>query len=264
MPFPSTKRFKFHNNPLVEVVCQFSFASPVDAGVFTDENFVALHNEIKANFPQFKKGKSLSIKVETEKNSVIQEESVVYEFSSLDEKVKIITHHSSLSIVTTNYESREIFFGYVESVFEKMNKMKLTGVIDRVGLRFKDIISRDSLEGISKNTCWSELLNEPLIPFLSSEDDISSNILGMESKFLIKLDEINENAKMSTIFASVTNAETSEPCFIIDSDFYNDGEIEYEAAKQFLYGANRKSRDFFQWCLKPKLFQLLKPEEVAD
>ncbi|MEJ6475979.1 TIGR04255 family protein [Pseudoalteromonas piscicida] len=257
MPFESKPRVKFQKNPLIEVASELVFVSPVE-DMEQGEKLVSLHTKIKDKLPLFKKAKSVALHVDTKDQSVSQVESVLYEFASLDETVKVFIEPEKLTFLTSDYQSKEEFFSYIDYVYEALRSLELTNPIKRVALRYKDVIRRSQLGNEFINTEWSELIRESLISIFK-DNDLIENILGTQSNFTIKLNGIDRNAKMSAQYGVVEHNETKEQCFMIDSEFYTDGVFEYDTASKFLQEANIKARDFFQWCIKPKLYEALEP-----
>lgn len=263
MPFESTERVKFHNNPLIEVVAQLNFASLVE-DFLADEKLVELHTLISSKLPLFNKNNNVSLHVNADKNSVTQEIKPIYEFSTIDGLVKAIISQESLVIATTSYTSKEDFFGYLDFVYDAVKKVGVSEPFSRLGLRHKDVIQKNSLGEDIKASEWTELIRNSLVSMFM-EKSVSSEITGTQSSFALKLNDIDKNAHMNVSYGLVSNANTGEPCFLIDSDFFIEGRVfEYADARDLFNKGNVKSRDFFQWCLKPKLFNALKPESIPE
>ena len=262
MPFELKPRVKFHKNQLIEVVCQLTYVSPI-LGMDDSSRFVELHDKIKDRFPLFKKAKSVSLHVQTENQAVEKIEKPLYEFSSMDEQTKITVDSEGFSCVTTNYVSKEAFFDNMSLIYNSLNELKfITVPFKRIGLRYKNIIQKSVLGEDIVKASWSDLLKNTLTSIFS-ENDFSDNVIGTQSNVVINLNDIGENARMNANYGIVTHAQTGEECFIIDSDFYIEGVINYDTATQFLADANVKSRNFFQWCIHPRLYEALKPERIG-
>lgn len=262
MPFEQKPRIKFNKNPLIEVICKFNFISPID-GMDNTDLLVQLHDSIKKKLPLFKKAKSLTVELNTDNQTVGKSEGVVYEFSSLDESVQVMVESDSITCATSNYQSKEEFFDYFLCVYNNLQRLYSVNLISKVGLRYKDVIQRSVLNDNLTDVGWHELIKEPLVAVFADED-LSASILGVQSGFTIKLDGIGKNARMNANYGIVSHAETKEQCFLIDSDFYIDGVFDYDTAEKFLYNANAKARDFFQWCIKPRLYEALDPEALCS
>jgi uncharacterized protein (TIGR04255 family) len=262
MPFELKPRIKFHKNPLIEVACQLTYVSPI-LGVEDMTKLVAFHALVKDKLPLFKKAKSVSLNINTDSQAVDTIEAVMYEFSSIDEQVKVTIDAQNIACVTTNYESKEVFFGYIDDVYNALMDVGLITVpFKRVGLRYKNVIQRSLLGNEIKDANWSSLLADSLTSIFNDKD-FSDNIVGTQSNIVISLNDIENNAKMNVNYGLVTHAQSKEECFIIDSDFYIEGVIAYAAANGFLSEANIKSRNFFQWCIKPKLYEALGAEQLT-
>jgi uncharacterized protein (TIGR04255 family) len=261
MPFELKPRIKFHKNPLIEVVCQLTYVSPI-LGMEDASKLVNLHAIIKDKLPLFKKAKAVSLHVNADNQAVNQIEKPVYEFASIDEQTKITVDADGISCVTTNYVSKEVFFEYINEVYNALEELGfITVPFKRIGLRYKDVIQRSVLGDQIAKSKWSDLLRDSLTSIFS-DNDFSANVLGTQSNVVIKLNDVGDNARMNANYGIVTHAKTQEECFIIDSDFYIEGVLNYGAASSFLSSANIKSRNFFQWCIKPRLYEALEPEDI--
>lgn len=265
MPFEQKPRVRFHNDPLVEVVCQFVFVSEIDEiGNGHADKLVRLHDAIKNKLPLFKRSKNVSLEVNTDTQSVSQVETPIYEFSSIDESVNVVISPNSVSCTTTKYESKETFFAYIFSVYEALESLNLVLPIKRIGLRYKDVIQRSKLAIEGESIQWGELLKSSLVSILEEEELAKTKIIGTQSNFTLVLDSIGKNAKMNVSCGIVHHAQTREQCFMIDSDYFIEGIFDYDSASDFLHRANVKARDFFQWCITDKLYEALKPERIGS
>lgn len=261
MPFPETKRIKFQNNPLIEVVCQLTFSDKLysDDESFSDEALL-LHNELKSLLPFFVKAKSISVEIESQQQIVNKTESEIFEFTSKDQASKIILTPDSIALVTNQYESWESFYGIIEFSLSKLEQYPVTQNLKRIGLRYKDVIEKSKV-GLDSSCPWSELLNDK-ITCLMQDDVISRKISGLQSNFTIDLTDICKKSKMNANYGTVSNSETKEICFMIDCDFSVEGDINSDSTKEYLDAFNVKSRNFFQWCIKEKLYRALQPRDV--
>lgn len=261
MPFPEKNRVKFNNNPLIEVVCQLTFSQKLYGKDSTFENDAAsIHDEIKSELPFFTKAKSVSIEIESSNQKVKHNEVEVFEYSSQDQTSKVILSPDSFTLVITKYEGWQSFYKLLSFVVSKLEKYSATKSYKRIGLRYKDIIQRSSL-GLSPSVRWHELLNDKLTCLLQN-DEFSEKIKGLQSSFIMDLSDIDEHSRMSSTYGIVSHSETKETCFMVDSDFYVEGEITNDSSKKYLDAFNLKSRNYFQWCLKERLYSALQPTEI--
>jgi len=261
MPFPTTKRVKFHSNPLVEVVCQLNFLGKLynsEEGFSKEASL--LHDKLKTELPFFNKAKTVSVEIDSANQNVNKTEIDVFEFASDDQKYKLVISPDSLALVTTDYNGWEAFSKLLEFTLKNLNDYPVTKTFKRVGLRYKDVIQRSQLD-IDLSTSWSELLNDNITCLLRS-DDIANQIKGIQTNFTMSLPDIDKRSHMNANYGLVSHADTKEICFLIDSDFYVEGEINNDSSTEFLDAFNIKSRNFFQWCIKEQLYRNLKPEEI--
>lgn len=263
MPFDSKPRVKFNNDPLVEVVCQIVFVSRIKE-MDTPNKLIQLHDSIKNLLPLFRKAKSVSLDVNTDTQKVSHTETVVYEFLTIDESVRVSISPDNMSFVTNRYESKENFFNYIDAVYKALDVIFEIPLIKRVGLRYQDVIQRSRLGEGFFDMPWNELLRGSLISIFEEDEIAKTTLLGAQSNFVIALGSISKDAKMNVKCSIVYHAETKEACFMIDSDYYTEEILAYDAALSFLHDANVKARDFFQWCIKPKLYDALLPEQIQQ
>lgn len=252
-------RVRFNKNPLIEVVAQFRFAL-VDESVHKPETLISIHDKIRANLPLFNKVKSLGIHVNTETQTVDQVEQYVYEFSTLDGDIKLSFDGQVLTCVTNKYSSKESFFKYIFLFYRALSEVLQLSQITRVGLRYKDVIQRSSLGPDLCNANWEDLLNDSLISMLTN-DEFRNSVSGFQNQFII---DITKSAKLQANCFLGRHSKNKELCFIIDSDFYTEGVMDYDSAKDFLDTANVYARNFFQWCIKPKLYDALEPQPIPE
>lgn len=258
MSFTKIPRTKLFRNPLVEVVAQIVFVAETD-GFDSSEKALQLHNSVKEHFPLFKKAKSVSLNVNADDQSVHQVERPIYEFSSFDETARIVVEADSLVWVLKKYESRELLFEYIKSVYVAIENAGLARPIRRVGLRYKNVIQRSLLSGVDDEAEWTTLLRSSLIS-VQDDADLKPSILSAGGSFTLGLADLGKNAKMNANYGIVKHAQSNESCFMIDSDYFIEGILDYDSAMQFLGNANDKARDFFHWCITGKLLAEFGPE----
>lgn len=259
MPFPEKKRVKFTVNPLIEVISQLSFLTPYTADDgFNADNMASLHGSVKELFPLFDINKSVTVEYQAEAQTSTTHEEELFEFSNIDKSCKIILRRESVSIATPLYESWEEFKGNLDyfitnGLCQHLPKKALS----RVGLRYRDVINRSALglDGVP----WSQLLNKSIAP-LFYDDDIRNSLVGGNTTANIRLED--HPGMLLANYGLVTYNPTGEECYLIDSDFYIQGEFDYGAADEHLGVFNTKSRNFFQWAILERLYQALGPTEV--
>lgn len=259
MPFPEKKRVKFAVNPLIEVISQLSFLTPYtsDEG-FSAENMSNLHESVKDRFPLFDINKTVTVEYQAETQASATHEEDLFEFSSIDKNWKITLRKESVSIATPTYECWGEFKANLDYfIHEGLLKHCSPKHLGRIGLRYRDVINRSELglDGVP----WNELLNRSIAP-LFYDDDIRGNLLGGNTTANINLED--HPGVLLANYGLVTFNPTGEECYLIDSDFYIQGEFDYGAADEHLGIFNTKSRNFFQWAILERLYRALGPEEI--
>ncbi|MGY5797722.1 TIGR04255 family protein [Rheinheimera faecalis] len=252
-------RVKFHKNPLIEVVAQFRFAI-ADESIHKPEVLIGIHDKVRSDLPLFNKVKSLGIHVNTEAQTVEQLEQFVYEFSTIDGEVKLSFDGQVLTCVTNRYSSKEVFFRYIFLFYEALETSLKLSPITRVGLRYKDVIQRSTLGAEIIDSNWEDLLNDSLVSMLTN-NEFRGTISGFQNQFIV---DITKDEKLQASCFLGRHSLSKELCFIVDSDFFTEGVMDYGSAKDFLNKSNIYARNFFQWCIKPKLYDSLEPEPIPE
>lgn len=259
MPFPNKKRVKFDRNPLMEVVCQLTFLTPYAEQDFTSDKIAELHDSVKRDFPLFDIQKSTISKVDLTAGAteVKREEEASYEFSTLDKEWKIILTKGFITVATPAYKNWEEFIGKLYGfIGNGLNNSFPQKKLKRVGLRYKDVINRSEL-GLA-DVPWGELLNDTVA--VLHRGKLLPYLVGENTHVILKLKD--NPGLLSAHYGLVTHHPTGEICFLFDSDFYIQGEIDYGEARQHLDVFNVKSRNFFQWAILEKLFRALQPRDL--
>lgn len=260
MPFPEQPRVKYQNNPLVDVVCQWVFSGKTSGSELNAVSAAEIHEKIREQFPLFNIAKIVSVEVNPQNQSLNQFEEEQYEYRSADSSKKIDITKNRVTLTTTMYTSWEEFRGDFLSVVDLGIKPIFGDIeISRVGLRYKDIIERSSIQ--LTEASWDELITPYLSSFYSKENAMANHVVGEQSKIVLSLPE-NEG-RLNITYGLVTNSNTQEQCFLLDSDFYIEGKLDDSAAREFMDRYNIKARNFFRWSITDKLHNLLQPTEVG-
>ena len=104
---------------------------------------------------------------------------------------------------------------------------------------------------------WSELLRPEVCGLAGLPD---ADLPLWRSQAVIRLPEEIGSVLLNCYLAS--DAETGEPAFVIDSDFFTDAQTETAHAPSQLEAFTRQSSYFFRWCVTDRLHAALGPIPV--
>lgn len=264
MPFPEQPRIIFRKNPLDQVICQLRFPTilKIDTDVPAD-----FQEKVKDNFPNFSESTEINIEIPLkEKTSVPSEllQDVIktpghknYEFKSNDGLWKVNLTRSFIALSTNKYERWEKFKNKLNIALNAFISVYSPPHFSRIGLRYIDVVKRSRLN--LNDTDWRELLNPFVLGLLASEEIVSS-VINFENKYELNLPDNESRVRVITKFVRL--ADSSEVCYMIDSDFYNSQKNTIENASVKLDFLNNLGSRLIQWYITDKLFKAMEPEEI--
>lgn len=261
MPFPDQPRVKYQQNPLVEVICQWAFDDQTQKAVSTLDAAIAarIHDAIKDRFPLFNIAKRVGLEVNTQQQTVQQRDAEQYEFRSIDSSKKIDLNQNSVTLTTVVYDGWEVFRDdFLYFIDHGLNQAFGSLGVKRIGLRYKDVVQRSSV-GLDKEP-WNHLINPYLSNLHHEDNEMAVNIIGEQSQIVIALP--NQEGRLNVTYGLVTNANSKELCFLIDSDFYYEGQLDDPTTREYMDRYNVKARNFFRWCISDSLHGALAPERI--
>ena len=262
MPFPSTKRVIYRQNPLQQVICQLRFPPilRIDA-----EIPVTFQEKIRSSFPNFKETSEIAVPFpeglevlpEAFRSLIPTSGTKNYEFSSEDNHWKINLTRTFLSLSTTKYERWEKFSDKLREPWDVLVSEYSPSYFSRVGLRYVDVIRRSTL-GL-ENVPWEQLLQPHILGVVASPN-VGESVLQYEGKYEIRLGDEKSLVRMIT---KLTNERpTDEPCFVIDSDFFSTEKTAIPNTMEKLDLFHTRASRLIQWAILPQLHQAMEPQEI--
>ena len=256
------ERVQLKNNPLVEVIIQIQFPRSMEIDSTMPVQF---HKSIMDDFPIFEKQESFYVDLKLGPDSKpllpTQEKAPnVYFFKNVENSRRVSLSSQFLALSIDKYENWKEFSNLFESAFQKLKDIYQVPILNRIGLRYKNIISRSSLGLI--DTPWSKLINKNVLgPFLidgmfENETSSESSLIASNSLTNLKLDDYS--LIIQTGF--IDNVETREKCFVIDNDFFQQdiiqtNNLDIGKSLEVLYG---DSASAFRYIVSDKLFESFK------
>jgi uncharacterized protein (TIGR04255 family) len=230
MKIESSERVVYQRNPLAEVICQLRFA---DIGEITDEKrdgFASAMREL--GYPTLSIDTSVSLKQEL-MAKIIQgdfgiqpfEQKITYHFQN-DLGYRVSLERGFLALTCTSYTQWNDFSTHLQTVAKRFTKFFDGVELERLGLRYKDVIEREEL-GLG-DIPWHELISAFLLGPLAanaladSQMVVESNVASFLSQTLLTLD----NSSVLLQSSLLTSVDKQKRAFMIDADFFLKDELD--------------------------------------
>jgi uncharacterized protein (TIGR04255 family) len=256
MEFKDHPRVIYAKNPITEVLFQIRMP-----------RLLAIEQQLPVQFQESLKDKFPILEARTEQEVIISPQGkgvtqtqhpTVYDFRSIDRHWCVSLSSQFFALVNNKYERWEHFRDASENVISAMLKTYDPVLFSRVGLRYKSVISRESL-GLD-SVPWKELISNGACGFfdqLGSYEQEKDELLMYQSQVQFLIDPGKANLRTSL----VKNPNTNEIGFLIDGDYFTDEEKETDlnAAVEALGQLHKYAYKVFRWCIKPKLHDAMEP-----
>src|SRR3990167_10038922 len=192
--FPESERVLYKNNPLVEVICQFRYPTilRIREGKLAD-----FQDRVRQDYPVYSEQEpSIGVPPQIPKELAVIFEQVKipipsglvsHRFSTTDSQRFISLRDEFIALAETKYERWELFRQELIKAESALKEVYKPAFYSRIGLRFKDIISRRNLK--LTDVGWQDLLNSHIIGELG-EKEVSDAILRIQTRAVIKIPEI--------------------------------------------------------------------------
>lgn len=256
MPIPESERVIYRNNPLAQVVCQLRFPQVLRIASQTPAEF---QDRIRDAYPHYeKKAPNVPPNAPAELARIVNTlapdaSSVVHEFVSADRKWTVALSSGFVALDTRAYVHWQDFRDRVASVTAALRELYEPAFYTRIGLRYIDRINRSEL-GLA-DACWSDLL-APHIAGELGATEISSEIEHVVRELKIRLPDEEGFLHVKHGFRNPDIA-AKEQSFVIDADFFTEGQREIDDATGILERFNRSAGNWFRWCISSRLHQAL-------
>lgn len=254
MPIPHRKRVRFGKNPLVEVVFQAQFNSLLE---IEQELPVRFHTAVRDQFPVFNLSSFVEIPVGPVQGPASPSAMRHYEMGSVDGRWKIALTSTFLALATTVYDSWDEFRKNAHFALDGFFGSYRPAFFSRVGLRYRDLISRDSL-GL-KDVPWRDLISPHISGVLGADGLDEGELIGMRGVFALSLrDDLHVQVQHG-----IVEGPTGGRDYVIDSDYFTEPMVEAttDATIEALDGFRPYPNDLFQWSISDRLRDAMEPVE---
>ena len=264
MPFPIAQRVIYKTNPLEQVICQLRFPPILRIDAEIPAKF---QDRIRAEFPNYSETSEIKLEVPSGIKGTIPPEIISqmfqssggknYEFSSEDGFWKINLTRAFIALTTSKYERWEHFKDKLRLPLQALVDAYAPSHFSRVGLRYVDVIKRSILN--LQDADWKELLQPYVLGVLASQE-VGKQVAAFESRHEIDLSDGQSAVRI--IMRFVEAPDTSELCYVIDSDFHNTTKIQISDATDKLDFLSARGTRLFQWCITERLHNAMEPQPL--
>ena len=247
------KRVKYENSPLAEVIFQVRF--PNILRIASEEPSV-FQETIRGQYPLLSVNNNETIvEINGQKQSVGVTKN--YQFISTDSRSKINLTNSFIAFSTLNYERWELFKAECESVISVFNSIYSPSIIQRVGLRYKDVIMRSKwgLDGVPFN----ELINKQYLGILADVEEKRARRFVFDYEY-----EENRPVLAHRHFELVrTGPAMSELSFLMDCDYSVNGLLPFDDIMGIAEKLHDSSSLFLRTAITERLHLAMNPTELV-
>jgi uncharacterized protein (TIGR04255 family) len=255
--FPDSERVIYEANPLAEVICQVRFPRILK---IETELPAAFQEQVRAAYPNLKELHTTRIPPEVAHALHLESSgaSLTYEFGDGSEPTwKVALTSNFVALTTVRYTRWEDFRSRLRFVLDALEQTYAVSTFTRVGLRYRDLISRSQL-GMDEAD-WGQCLRPEILGELALPDFVGA-ARHASRQLVLSLDY---SAALVRFSHGIVEAEDDqgavERCYLIDADFYTEVETERKDAEGLLDQFNKESGRLFRWCITETLHKALRP-----
>lgn len=269
MKIRTSKRFIYEHNPLVEVLAQVSFDRILDLASDGPKDLQAALSSL--GYTQLDIEQSASVQIAFGPGSQLPQATpaalpTIYHFSTPDGQRKLSISSDFATFSCLVYKEWQVFEAQLMEGLRAFAGQYGFANIKRVGLRYKDLIQRESL-GLAGYP-WKKLL-APVVAGIFSTDDFSETgdieeaaIEQQASQVVMRL----ETCKLLLQSALLRSTEDEKlQAFLIDADFFNEFAgmpLDIERISAMFKILHASADDLFGHCIEEPLHGALGPTEA--
>jgi uncharacterized protein (TIGR04255 family) len=256
MSFPHVERVIYAKNPLIEVSFQLRFPRFLTIETEPPSEFQRL---VIGQFPIYEQRQVIQFSINLGGQERSDVHGKMHVFHSADRNATITLASDSLAVSCSRYKSWEDFHPLVTQALDAFHRTYRLPILTRVSLKYTNVIARDDL-GLSGHL-WSALL-QPYIagaflgPSLSEVDFVAkTSVLTMK---------LPDGDHVLLRHGLVTQNETKEIAYLIDSNFYNEEQRNagLDATLAVASRLHTNSGRLFRWCISDTLHAAMDPRPV--
>jgi len=263
MLFPELPRVVYAKNPLAEVICQLRFPTILRIGAGQPADF---QDKIRSEYPLYSlQEPSFELPpLPKDLPDVVQQMlpkplgSATHKFSTTDSQRFISLSQDFLALTENMYVKWESFRNGMVMAETTLKEIYKPTFYSRVGLRYRDIISRRNL-GLTEAK-WKDLLQPHILAELGAPE-VSDAIATIQTRSVIKIPDVPEG-QVRLIHGLVRLRESDEQCYMIDADFSVEQKEGIGEPFEILDKFNRLAGRLFRWAITDRLHNAMGPRTI--
>lgn len=246
-------RVRFNKAPLIETIFQIQFPEILR---ISSEVPVQFQELIRNDYPNFSQQIVTNTVQKQGENPQVLPPLKSYEFINRNGDTKIGLTNTFVAVSSLNYTKWEDFKMICKDAVDKAISVYQPGVIQRVGLRYKDLICRSKWNMQDKR--WNELIKSEYLGALAEVDEklIPRYVLDYEI-FNPETEIVEHNHR-----ELVLQRDNLEKSLLIDNDYYKIGFFGCDDIWAMADGLHKQSGAFIRNVFTPTLEEAMEPVEL--
>lgn len=262
MAFPEVPRVIYERNPLELVLCELRFPRILRIDAEIPSQF---QDSIRNAFPFYEPRSVLDLPLGLPPEMVkaisqglsLGGGQKSHDFIDRSRNWTVSLMSDKLTLSCTKYERWEGFKEFLRAPVLALNDIYCPPFYVRVGLRYRDVIKRDSPELV--DAAWKDLL-KPWIAGPYASDAVEDDIERAAHQVLIRLPD--GHARILINHGLVQEVPSGRWAYAIDSDFFDDRQTEYNDVDERLDFFHQHAGRLFRWCIADRLHEAMRPRPV--
>jgi|SRR3990170_5330052 len=248
--FPEKSEVRLGRPPLNEVICQVKFSPILRISKETPSEF---QDAIRGRFPGLEIEQGVLVQIPglagTEK-PLVDASPRIYRFQTAEKATNISLAADFFALSTKRYTRWRVFIRDLEIAYEAVQQTYNPIFSTRVGLRFINRFTRKNT-GLTKFDQVLDLFRSELTCLLRTDD--WSDPHDMLSQLVLT------DGKAKFALRTGFGKENGEPFFIIDLDYYEEGQIPLDTLMKRVNRYHDRIYAAFRWCLLDDSLQRFEP-----
>jgi uncharacterized protein (TIGR04255 family) len=251
MPFPSSPRVVFGQNPISEVICQLRFPTVLDIAASPPAEF---QNRIREKYPLFEAGQVAELPKEIPKDVLLLLQRASPLLSSPENVTKKFSTESGSRFISLSSD----FVAISESAYTEWQQLRTEineaktalevvykpSFYSRVGLRYVNTLDLNRLGLAGRD--WRTLLNPLFIGPLENAT-VSPHVSAFNAQTSLDLASLIPGAKAT--IRSILRSDPDGHKFVLDSDFFVAEKTGANDVIQILDRFNELDGNLFRWLI---------------
>ena len=256
MPFPTSDREIYNDNPLEEVIFQLRFPSILS---ISSEPPAKFQGEIRSEYPWYAQQSPPSVpEMPAEMKASLPPEirdalpafglvhgPVSHTFENENRTRAIQLTQESIAVSDRRYDQWGQFRTEIERAESVLREIYAPAFYTRIGLRYRDALDRShyGLESVP----WSQLLNSDFLGVLGSQK-IAKDVVRSNTQVLLTISDVN-GGQVLLQHGLVVRDDGDPPVYVIDADFSTQNRCDHDAAFKAANKFNRWAGHLFRWAI---------------